>query len=264
MLIDNGTKLRVLQFDNIYNRSFTILDNFTSVQILNQVSCVDFTKFAVRHGVALFRRLCDLQRCKQSEVITRGIISSIEQIRVPDWWCCLHDSAVASCDNDVKCVTLIVRCSLDMLYESVVTKSFIKFPSIAQIHIIKECDVFQFVCPRWRRTVDHAKSEMMWFDNDSFTSLWIFSPCTWSIPKTLKLSTLWSIWQKWFVTGSYIFPVCIFENLSSMHWDKASPVCPTYIFLLHCVQTIQYITPTFLQFIFTWIINVWYNELLYV
>jgi hypothetical protein len=118
MLIDNGTKLRVLQFDNIYNRSFTILDNFTSVQILNQVSCVDFTKFAVRHGVALFRRLCDLQRCKQSEMITRGIISSIEQIRVPDWWCCLHDSAVASCDNDVKCVTLIVRCSLDMLYES--------------------------------------------------------------------------------------------------------------------------------------------------
>jgi hypothetical protein len=25
----------------------------------------------------------------------------------------------------------------------------------------KECGVFQFVCPRWRRTVDHAKSEMM-------------------------------------------------------------------------------------------------------
>jgi hypothetical protein len=34
-------------------------------------------------------------------------------------------------------VTLIVRCSLDMLYESMVTKSFIKVPSIAQIHIIK-------------------------------------------------------------------------------------------------------------------------------
>jgi hypothetical protein len=34
-------------------------------------------------------------------------------------------------------LTLIVRCSLDMLYESMVTKSFIKFPSIAQIHIIK-------------------------------------------------------------------------------------------------------------------------------
>jgi hypothetical protein len=41
------------------------------------------------------------------------------------------------CDKDVKCVTLIVRCFLDMLYESMVTKSFIRFPSIAQIHIIK-------------------------------------------------------------------------------------------------------------------------------
>jgi hypothetical protein len=47
MLIDDGTKLRVVQFHNIYNRSFTILGNFTIVQILNQVSCVDFTKFTV-------------------------------------------------------------------------------------------------------------------------------------------------------------------------------------------------------------------------
>jgi hypothetical protein len=54
MLIDDGTKLRVVQFHNIYNRSFTNLGNFTIVQILNQVSCVDFTKFVVRHGVALF------------------------------------------------------------------------------------------------------------------------------------------------------------------------------------------------------------------
>jgi hypothetical protein len=53
-------QLRVVQFHNIYNRSFTILGNFTIVQILNQVSCVDFTKFAVKHDVALFRRLCDL------------------------------------------------------------------------------------------------------------------------------------------------------------------------------------------------------------
>jgi hypothetical protein len=43
MLIDDGTKLRVVQFHNIYNRSFTILGNFTIVQILNQVSCVDLT-----------------------------------------------------------------------------------------------------------------------------------------------------------------------------------------------------------------------------
>jgi hypothetical protein len=57
MLIDDGTKLRVVQFPNIYNRSFTILDNFTSVQILNQVSCVDFTKFAVGHGV-----VCEFER----------------------------------------------------------------------------------------------------------------------------------------------------------------------------------------------------------
>jgi hypothetical protein len=46
MLIDDGTKLRVVQFHNIYNRSFTILCNFTIVQIFNQISCVDFTKFA--------------------------------------------------------------------------------------------------------------------------------------------------------------------------------------------------------------------------
>ena len=92
--------------------------------------------------------------------------------------------------------------------------------------------------------------------NDSFTFLWILSPCTWSIPKTLKLSTLWSIWQNWFSTGSSIFPVRIFEKLSSMRWYKVSPVCPTYIFLSHFVQKIQYITLTLLQFIFTWIINV--------
>jgi nicotinamide riboside kinase len=57
LLIDDGTKFRVVQFHNIYNRSFTILENFTSVQILNLVNCVEFTKFAVRRGVALFRRL---------------------------------------------------------------------------------------------------------------------------------------------------------------------------------------------------------------
>jgi hypothetical protein len=70
------------------------------------------------------------------------------------------------------------------------------------------------------------------------------------------LSTLWSIWQNWFSTGSSIFPVRIFEKLSSMRWYKVSPVCPTYIFLSHFVQKIQYITLTLLQFIFTWIINV--------
>jgi hypothetical protein len=59
--------------------------------------------------------------------------------------------------------------------------------------------------------------------NDSFTSLWILSPCTWSIPKTLKLSTLWSIWQKWFATGSSIFPVCIFEKLVACVDTKYHP-----------------------------------------
>jgi hypothetical protein len=67
--------------------------------------------------------------------------------------------------------------------------------------------------------------------------------------KTLKLSTLWSIWQNWFPTGSSIFPVRIFEKLSSMRWYKVSPICPTYIFLLHFVQKIQYITPMLLKFI---------------
>ena len=57
----------------------------------------------------------------------------------------------------------------------------------------------------------------------------------------------WYIWQKWFATGSSIFPVRIFEKLSSMPWYKVSPVCPTYIFLLHFVQKLQYITPTLLQ-----------------
>lgn len=35
LLIDDRTKLRVVHFHNIYNRSFTILDNFTSDQLIS-------------------------------------------------------------------------------------------------------------------------------------------------------------------------------------------------------------------------------------
>jgi hypothetical protein len=129
-------------FDRNGNPSGDHFALFTSLEISKppkQRNTVSYRKFSEINTTDLIQDLNNskIAQNREGSVVNIVKLYNSELSSIIDKHAPLKSSAVVSCDNDVKCVTLIVRCSLDMLYESMVTKSFIKFPSIAQIHIIK-------------------------------------------------------------------------------------------------------------------------------